>query len=341
MTISRSVLSFAIVGLSAVSGAHAQAQEQADFYSGKTINMIIGSGEAGVYDLGGRLMARHLKKYIPGNPNIVPRNMPGASSVVATEYVYNVAAADGTTLASVQPTVVLNKSLDPAAKYQPGRFSWIGRIQPIVLVGVAWRDSGLKNLEDARAKTAIVSASGASGTSAIVPWALNHLAGTKFQVIRGYQSQRPQFLAMERGEVQGIGSASLSDVLANRGWIDNGRVSFLYTISQARSTLVPDTPAIVELASNDADRKVLSMLGSISDIGQTLMAPPGLEKAQETLLRKAFDEMVKDTDMIAEAAKIGIRVDPLPGERLAALVSSAGDAAPETVEKLRAVTRPQ
>ncbi len=323
----------------AAGGAHAQ--DQVDFYAGKTVSIVIGSGEGGVYDFGGRIMARYLKKYIPGAPTIVPRNMPGASSVVAAEYVYNVAIPDGLTLSSVQPTVVLNKSLDPAAKYQPERFSWIGRVQPVVLVGISWTASGLKSMDDARREPAIVSASGAAGTSAIVPWALNQLAGAKFRVIRGYPSQRPQFLAMERGEVQGVGSASLSDVITNREWMDNGRVSILYTIAQARSKLVPDAPAIVELADNDADRKVLSMLGSVSDIGQTLMGPPGLASAQESVLRKAFDEMVKDAGFIEESEKVGILVDPLPGAALASLVTSASQAPQNVLEKLRSVTRPQ
>jgi len=318
-----------------------QAFAQEDFYAGKSISLVIGSGEAGVYDLGARIMARYLKKYVPGAPNVVPRNMPGASSVVAAEYVYNVAAPDGLTLLTVQPTVVLNKSLDPAAKYKSERFSWIGRMQPVVLGGISWTKSPLKTIEDAKARSSIVSASGASGTSAIVPWALNKLIGTKFQVVRGYPSQRPQFLAMERGEVEGIGSASLSDVITNRDWMDNKRVSILYTISQSRTKMAPDAPAIVEFATNDTDRKVLAMLGSVSDIGQTLLGPPGLPAAQLSILRKSFLEMMKDPELIEEAKRIAIYVDPLSGEDLQTLVTAAADVPNEIVEKLRAVTRPQ
>ncbi len=319
----------------------AAAQTDANFYAGKTISLVIGSGEAGVYDLGARLMARYLKKYIPGGPTVVPRNMPGASSVVAAEYIYNVAPRDGLTLSTVQPTVVLNKNLDPAAKYQPERFSWIGRVQPVELVGIAWTSSGVVKIQDARDRVVIVSASGASGTSAIVPWALNRLVGTKFEVIRGYASQRPQFLAMERGEVAAVGSAALSDVLENSDWTSNHRVSVLYAISQKRSKLAPDAPAIVELADNDTDRQVLALLGSVTDIGQTLMAPPDVPAPRLEILRDAFDKMVNDPEFAAEGRTFGINVDPLNGYSIASLVDGVSGAPAPIVEKLRLATRPQ
>ena len=324
-----------------VTAAIPAAAQEADFYAGKTISLVIGSGEAGIYDLGGRVMARHLRRFIPGNPTIVPRNMPGASSVVAAEYLYNVAPKDGLVIGTAQPTVVLNKSLDPAAKYQPEKFTWIGRVQPVVLVGVVWNASGVTSVRDALERTVIVSASGASGTSAIVPWALNRLAGTKFRVIRGYESQRPQFLAMERGEVQGVGSASLSDVLENQDWTRNKKVGVLYTISQKRTKQVPDAPAIVELARDDLGRQVLSVLGSVTDIGQTLMAPPGLPPARLDILRRAFEQMVRDPEFIAEAERVGVAVDPMPGDQLTSLVATATEAPANVIEKLRDVTRPE
>ena len=331
----------ALLAMGLGQGTAALAQSEPDFYAGKTISLVIGSGEAEIFDLGGRLMARFLQKYIPGNPTIVPRNMPGASSIVAAQYVYNVAPRDGLTLAAMQPTIVLSKNLDPSVKYQPERFSWIGRVQPIAFVGIAWSASGVKTIADARERTVIVSAQGAAGISAIVPWALNNLAGTHFSVISGYESEGPAFVAMERGEVQGVGSAALRDVLENTELSADHNISVLYTISQERSALVPDAPAIVELAGNDTDRKVLALLGSATDIGQTLMAPPDIPADREAVLRKAFDAMMKDPDFVNEAKKIDIIVDPLGGDALSALVTSASVAPLEVLEKLRAVTRPQ
>ena len=322
------------------SATRAAADPVADFYRGRTVTFVIGSGEAGAYDLGGRLMARHLARFIPGHPTIVPQNMPGASSTRAASYLYGVAPRDGTALGTAQPTIVLHKLLDPTAAYEAKRYTWIGRMQPMTLVGVAWTGAADHTMADARDRKLIVSASGASGTSAIVPWALNRLAGTHFQVVTGYQSVVPQLLAMERGEVEGVGSAGLSDVLARGDWVKTGKVSFLYTIAAKRSRQLPDVPAITEFARSDLDRTVLQLLGSVTDIGFTIMAPPDVPADRAASLRKAFDDMVHDARFRAEAGKIGLDPEPQSGDELAQSVAGTLGAAGAAVQKLRQVTEP-
>jgi tripartite-type tricarboxylate transporter receptor subunit TctC len=319
---------------------HASADPIADYYRGKTVTFVIGSGEAGLYDLGGRLMARYLARLIPGNPTLVPQNMPGASSVRAASYIYNVAPRDGAVFGTAQPTIILNKLLDPATKYEPAKYTWIGRLQPITLVGIAWKGAPDHTMADAKDRKLIVGASGASGTSAIVPWALNRIADTHFQVVTGYESLVPQLLAMERGELEGVGSGTLSDILAREDWIKNDKVSFLYTIATRRSTKLPDVPSIVEFAKNDLDRAVLRLLGSVSDIGFTIMAPPGIPADRTASLRQAFLEMVKDPDFLAEATKIGLDPDPLSGDELQKVVADTLDATGDALRKLREVTQP-
>src|SRR5580704_4189126 len=279
----------------------AAADPIADFYRGKTVTFVIGSGEGGLYDLGGRLMARFLSRFIPGNPTLVPQNMPGASSVRAASYIYSLAARDGTVFGTAQPTIILNKLLTPTATYEPEKYTWIGRLQPVTLVGVAWKGAPNHTMADAKDRKLIVGASGASGTSAIVPWALNRTASMHFQVVTGYESLMPQLLAMERGELEGVGSGTLGDILAREDWIKNDKVSFLYTIATRRSTKLPDVPTIVEFAQNDLDRAVLRLLGSVSDIGFTIMAPPGIPADRAASLRQAFLAMVQDPDFRAEA----------------------------------------
>jgi tripartite-type tricarboxylate transporter receptor subunit TctC len=336
---------FAVLALSgvlalAVSATPLSADPVEDFYRGRTVTFVIGSGEAGAYDLGGRLMARYLASYIPGHPTIVPQNVPGASSVRAASYIFGVAPRDGTALGTAQPTIVLHKLLDAAAAYEPNNFTWIGRLQPMTLVGVAWTDAANHTMADARARKLVVSASGASGTSAIVPWALNRLAGTHFQVVTGYQSLIPQLLAMERGEVEGVGSASLSDILARQDWIKTGKVNFLYTIAARRSRQLPEVPAIVEFARDDLDRTVLRVLGSVTDIGFTIMAPPGIPADRAASLRKAFDDMVRDPDFRAEADKIGLNPEPQSGEALQTVVADTLGGTGEAIQKLQQVTQP-
>jgi tripartite-type tricarboxylate transporter receptor subunit TctC len=316
------------------------ADPAADFYRGRTATFVIGSGEAGVYDQGGRLIARHLARHIEGHPAIVPQNMPGASSVRAASYIYNVAPRDGSVLGAVQPTIVLHKLLEPAAAYEPKNYTWIGRLQPMTLVGVAWKAAANHTMADAKERKLIISGSGASGTSAIVPWALNRLAGTHFQVVTGYQSAVPQLLAMERGEVEGVGSAALSDVLKRRDWLDSGKVSFLYMIGARRSRQLPDVPAITEFAVNQLDRTVLGLLGSVTDIGFTIMAPPGVPAERAASLRKAFRGMVQDPEFLAEAERIGLDPEPQPGDELQMAIAETLGATGEAVQKLRDVAQP-
>jgi tripartite-type tricarboxylate transporter receptor subunit TctC len=318
----------------------AAAAPREDLYRGKTVTFVIGSGPAGVYDLGGRLMARHLARFIPGNPTLVPQNMPGASSVRAASFIYSVAPRDGTVFGTAQPTIILNKLLDPATKYEPQKYSWIGRLQPMTLVGIAWKGAPNHTIADAKERSLIVGASGASGTSAIVPWALNSIAKTHFHVVAGYESNMRQLLAMERGEVEGVGSAGLSDILGKEEWIRNDNVTFLYTIGTKRSPKLPNVPAIVEFAENDLDRAVLRLLGSITEIGFTVMAPPDIPADRSAALRKAFLDMVKDPNFFAEATKMGLDPEPLSGDELQKVVADTLGATGEALRKLREVTQP-
>ena len=328
----------ALLALLAVGPCQA-ADPVADFYAKKTVNLIIGSGEGGLYDTAGRVIAQHLKRFIPGSPTIVPQNMAGASSVRATEYLFNVAPRDGTALAFVQPTVVLNRVLDPQAKYDPRQFFWVGRLQPMVFVGIAWQGAPAQTIEQAKQKPLILAANAPTGAAAMVPWALNQLVGTKFTVIRGYESETANMLALQRGEVQGIGSMTLADLL-EKHWIEQKMASLLYTIAPARAPQVPDTPTIVELAKNDADRAVLRLLADPSAIGQTVMGPPGLPADRRAALRAAFAAMMKDKDFIADAHKRLLDVDLLSGPELEKLVAENFSVPPDLVQKLKDVTAP-
>ena len=311
----------------------------ADFYAKKTVNLIIGSGEGGLYDTAGRVIAQHLKRFIPGAPYVVPQNMAGASSVRATEYLYNVAPRDGTALAFVQPTVVFNRVLDPTAKYDPRDFFWVGRLQPMVFVGIAWAGAPATSLEEAKQKELILAANAPTGAAAMVPWALNQLAGTKFTVIRGYESETANMLALQRGEVQGIGSMTITDLL-EKHWIEQKQAFLLYTIAPERAREAPDTPTIVELARGEGDRAVLGLLANPSAIGQTVMGPPGIPADRQAALRAAFAAMVADKDFIADAKKRLLEVEPLSGPALERLVAENFAVPADLVQKLKQVTAP-
>ena len=197
-----SVAQIALI-IAAISATPASAADPvADFYHGNTITLVVGTGEAGGYALSARLISQHLRRFIPGNPSIIVRNMPGASSVVAAQYVYNVAPKNGTTIAMFQPTILSEKLLGRAAMYDPEKFMWVGRVCPSILVGGVWHSSPVTTLADAMQREVSMAAGGASGTAATVPWALNRMLGTKFKVITGYPTTDARGLAMERGEVE-------------------------------------------------------------------------------------------------------------------------------------------
>lgn len=325
----------------AIDVAAASADPIADFYKGKNISLIIGSGEGASYDIVGRLVAQHLQRYIPGRPTIVPRNMPGASSVRATEYFYNAMARDGTSLAFVQPTVVLNKITDPSAKYEPQEFKWLGRVGEVVTVGVVWHTAPALTVEDAKQKEVIFGAAGATGYAATIPWALNRLVGTKFNVVRGYESMSTEILAMERGEIQGIGSLVWDYFPASKpDWVAQKLVHPIYTVSLARYRLLPDVPTIVELAGNDLDRNVMKLFAGTLTIGYAVAASPQIPADRLAALRKAFDEVVKDPEFVAEAKRRETAVNPLTGPELDRIVGELVAMPREVVEKMNTVVQP-
>ncbi|MGE5537027.1 MAG: Bug family tripartite tricarboxylate transporter substrate binding protein [Gemmatimonas sp.] len=337
-TVMRCVAAAAVLALGA---ADASADAVADFYKGKNINLVIGSGEGASYDLVGRLVGQFLQRHIPGNPTIVPRNMPGASSVRATEYFYNVMQRDGTSLAFVQPTVVLNKITDPNAKYEPHEFKWLGRVGEVVTVGVVWHTAPALTVEEAKSKEVVFGAAGASGYAAQIPWALNRLVGTKFNVVRGYESMATEILAMERGEVQGIGSLVWDYFPVSKpDWVANKTVRPIYTISLTRHRSLPDVPTIVELASNDLDRNVMKLFGGTLSIGYAVATTPGVPADRLAALRQAFEAVVKDPEFIAEAKKRETDVDPLPGAELDKIVAELVAMPREVVAKMNEVIQP-
>ena len=320
--------------------APAVADPIADFYKGKTIALIVGSGPAGGYDLSARLVAQHLPRFIPGNPNVVVRNMPGASSNVAALHVFNVAARDGSVLGMCQPTFVVEKINDRSLKYEPGKFTWIGRVDTSALVGIAWHASPVQTVADAKQKQAVLAGIASSGTAATVPWALNQIVGTKFKVALGYSSSADVGLAIERGEADGTGSTSWDYLETKPEWLAQKKITFLYTIALARYHEIPDIPTILELTDNPTDRKVLGLIASGSTVGRSIVGPPDIPRDRAVTLQRALDGMLKDPDFLADANARHLGVDPLSGPALARIVAEVMSAPADVIAKMQSVTRP-
>lgn len=318
----------------------AKADPVEDFYKGKSISLIIGTDVGGGYDLSARLVAQHLSDFIPGHPTIVPRNMPGAGSIEAAEYAYSVAPRDGTTLVMVQPTYVLEKIAHPARKYELEKFTYIGRVDQSVLVGLVWHSSPAQSIEDLKRIPISVSANGAAGTSATIPWALNRMIGTKMRVVLGYDSSAAMGLAMERGETEGNGSTSWDYLETKHEWFDEKEINILYTIGLARFSKLPDVPTILELTGNERDRNALKLIASTSTIGRALMSTPGVPAERVEALRRAFDRMVKDPQFLTDATTRRLGVDPMTGEELQKIVLDVTSQPQEVIDTMNAAVMP-
>jgi len=294
------------------------ADEVIDFYRGKTVRVIIGYGPGGGYDLYGRVTAEYLGRFIPGNPAVVPQNMPGAGSFAAAKYLYEAAPRDGTVLGIVAQTFPLDAAMKrDKEKVDPTEMPYIGRLTGNVDFGHGMPNARFKTFEDARAREIVVGATGGASPALLLPKALNKYAGAKFKIITGYAGSNETMLAAERGEVEMVGANGLASTMARRPeWITERKVPILYQATLKRHPLLPHVPALPELGLTDEGRAVLTAIASSADIGRAIMTTPGVPKERLAALRKAFQQMLADPDFLAKMKDRGITIEPATGEEL-------------------------
>jgi tripartite-type tricarboxylate transporter receptor subunit TctC len=308
------------------------ASAQSDFYKGKQIVMLVGTAAGGGYDTYARTLARHMPKFIPGAPVIVVKNMPGADGLVAVSSLYNSAPRDGTEIAALTNGI----AMDPLFGRFEGRFdalklNWLGSIGKLMNICVTWNTSPVKTLEQAQRRETIVSASGATSNSAMMPKIANALLGTKFKIVGGY-SDADVALAMERGEVEGLCGLAYTTLKATHAdWFRDHKVNVLLQIGLTRAADLPETPSALELASDANTKKVLQLLLVRQEMGRPFAAPPGVPADRMALLRHAFEATLKDKDFLADAQRLQMEVDSLTSEAIMALLKSAYAAPPSIV----------
>jgi tripartite-type tricarboxylate transporter receptor subunit TctC len=292
--------------------------------TGKTVNLIIGFGPGGGYDIWGRLVAGHIGAHLPGNPAVVAQNMPGGGSYRAASYIYNQAPKDGSTFAIIARDAALGPLTgQPGALFDATKFSWIGTPATETNVCIAYHTAPVKTAQDLMQKELIVGDTGPGTGTHSYPKALNAILGTKFKLVGGYPSSADVFLAMERGEVQGI-CESLDSVKSRRpDWISSGTVSVLFQGGAKPNPELKDVPFVVDLAKNPADKQAIEFLYIGQGIGRPFVAPPGLPPDRLKMLRDAFDATMKDSAFIAEAKQRKFDVSPETGAHLQALIDKA------------------
>src|SRR5262245_48788393 len=311
------------------------AQSPAEFYAGKQVVLIVGATPGGGYDTQGRFVARHLGRRLPGNPTIVVQNMPAAGSLAATNHIANTAPKDGTVIALVQRGMLLIRHWSPdQVRFEVGKLNWIGSINREVAVAAAWHTAPHKRGQDLFDKELITGATTGIDPET-TPRLLNALIGTKFKIITGYPGTTEIVLAMERGEVQGIGDWSWSSLKTARPtWIKERKITVLLQAALQRDPELPDVPFALDFVRNDADRKVMELYLTQKTAARPLIAPPGVPADRVAALREAFASLAQDAEFIADAQRSGLDIAPVSGAEVDKVVALIGAASPETVQRL-------
>jgi len=299
----------------------AQADPIADFYKGKNVNVLIGVGAGGEYDLHARLVARHLGKHIPGNPTIVPQNMTGAGGLKMANYLYNIAPKDGTYIGMLGNNFPAQQAIGAkGVEFDTSKFGWIGSISPTVETMVAWHTTGVKTLEEARQKEVVAGATGRGAITATFPRMLNALVGTKFKVVTGYRGGNGVNLAMERGEVGARNNTWSSWKVTKPEWLKDKKIFILVQAGPTAKDL-PGVPSLSDLIKDPGDRQVAELIVSGTRLGRPLGVPPGVPPERLKALRDAFDAVMKDPAFLKEAAAAKVEVDPVHGADMQKIVT--------------------
>jgi tripartite-type tricarboxylate transporter receptor subunit TctC len=308
--------SVALALLAAVSGpgttAFAQ-QSVADFYHGKTITLVVATGAGNGIDLLARALAAYMGQHIPGNPNIIVRNMPGAGGMVGSQYLFNVAKRDGTEIGTIESGVIFAPFISTTAtRLDMPKFGWLGSVSQDTAIAVVWTASGVKTIDDARSRVVVAGATAATQSAGQFPALANATIGTKFKTVFGYTGATQVDLAMERGEVD----ATLRTVTALRAthpdWVRDGKVRTILQMGPTKNPELADVPWLDELAGSDDDRALIRLVSTQFLLSRPYMTPPGLPPERLAALRAAFDATMRDPAFVEKATAYS-NVRPVTG----------------------------
>jgi tripartite-type tricarboxylate transporter receptor subunit TctC len=318
------------------------AAEGEEFFKGKTISIITSTGAGGGYDLAARLIAQYMPKYIPGKPVFVVRNMPGGGHTRATNYIYAQAPKDGTTIGTVSNIIPMHQVVDgKGVLYDARKLAWIGSTGITNMTIAIWRAAGVNSIEDAYQREVTLGATGVGSGTFIYPNVMNHVLGTKFKIVPGYQSSAEIDLATVRGEVSGRGGGSYSSYeLEHPDWLRDGKVAFVAQIGIDPDKSLAKVPLLQDLAKNDEQRRILRFISSQVKVGRPFIAPPEIPQDRLATFRRAFDATMADEAFLADARKGQLELAPLNGEELTAVVKEIVDTPPDLVAKAREAIEP-
>ncbi|MDB5650353.1 MAG: efflux transporter protein [Hyphomicrobiales bacterium] len=316
-----------LIAAASISTPAAAQFDPAAFYTGKTVTITVGSSTGGGLDTYARLVSRHLAKHIPGRPNVIVQNMPGAGGNIVASHLYNIAPKDGTLMGVTFPSVIVDPLLNNTVKrdYDPSKFNYVGNAHSEVLVCLVRKDAGVSTLEDLQKKELIIGATAPGSTTADFPKITNGILGTKFRMVTGYKGSREVTMGVEGNELQGICGLGWStvkvqypDMLKESNF---ARVFAQEDMNGHPALTAAGVPLMISLAKTDEQRQAMQMFYGQNAFARPFILPPGTPPERVAFLRKAFSETMADAELLAEAEKMNIDVIPSDGEKVQKLVA--------------------
>ena len=286
------------------------------FYKGRTVSMVVGFNTGGAYDLYARVVARHISKHLPGKPSFVVKNMQGAGSVIAANFLYNRSPRDGSEIGLIAGTAALEPLFGgTATQFDGQKFSWLGSANEEVGACFTWHTSKTNTAQQLMRNPVIIGSAGTS--SLLVPSTLNSVLGANLRIVKGYKGTSDMLLALERGEVEGMCGMLYAAVQAERpDWLDKKLVNVLMQVSVKRNPKLGDAPSIMDFATSDDQRNLLRLLSGWTIMGRPFLAPPGIPADRAEALRAAFVATMNDEDFLQDAARNRLDVSPITAAQI-------------------------
>jgi tripartite-type tricarboxylate transporter receptor subunit TctC len=340
--LSNNLYALALTALAATAPFTASA---ADYYAGKNIEMLIGADVGGGYDIYARVVARHLQRHIPGNPNILPRNMPGAGSAIAGGNIYRVAPKDGTVIGALMPGAIMGRLLDERASnlFDPTKFNYIGTADSGTRVCITHASSPVKTYDDALKQKLIMAASQAGGATRDYEALHNHATGTKFEIVSGYKGTSEIMLAIERGEAAGLCGLDWSSLKSQKpDWIRDKTINIIMQdgIDPEPELTKMGVPQIWPYIKNDLDKTAVELVLSQQLFGRSYVVPPGTPSDVIAILRTAFLATMQDKDFLADAEKQRISITASSGEKLQQVVERVHASSSQVINRAKQIIEP-
>ena len=320
----------------ALAAGAAQAQSVEEFYRGRTMPMIIGFSTGSGYDIYARALARHMGKHIPGNPTLIAQNMPGAGSQRAAQYLYSVAAKDGSVLGTISRSMPVEPLLGDA-QFDGRKFSWIGNIANNSSLCATWHASGIKTWQDVITKSFVLGGEGPGADLDNFAMLLKNVFGAKIKLVSGYPGGSEVNLAIERREIDGRCGWSWDSIRSTRlEWLRDNKINLLVVFSLDKAADIPaDVPLILDKAQTDEQRQILRVHLAAQALGRPFAAPPGIPEDRKAALRAAFDATMKDRDFIAEATRLRLEVSPTRGAEIDRLLAAIYATPADIIDKAK------